>query len=120
MRTFFVLSILVINFLGLRVNLLLAKDGAHQSVEMVAYPNPISVGETLNIDVNGLDKQINYSPTYISIYSIIGTKVFEKFVEPTENFRVQLMINKSFASNIYFITLANKDIHITKKLLINN
>lgn len=114
MRVIFV----ILSILFLQIEVAAANGAPEPVIKMVAYPNPIAVGQTLNIDVDGLNGQAE--DAYISIYSIIGTKVFERVVEPTSDFKIRLTIDKTFTSNIYFITLASSDVHITKKLLVNN
>ncbi len=71
------------------------------------YPNPST--DKVNINLNGLKK------VQIEIFDVSGKKVFNTFVENTDNYKVDV----SNLTGIYFLKISNDHTQKTFKLYIN-
>ncbi len=115
--TIFIFSSHFLSAQGLNLDL----SDKTESISLSVHPNPIAIGQTLNISIDGFNNEIKYSDLHLNIYSIIGTKVYSTVIstpldKKTQNIR--LRIDEKFISNIYFISLVSEEIQITKKFLV--
>jgi hypothetical protein len=84
-------------------------DPKTASVNFIVYPNPAK--ETLNIKVN----QFNNEPTLVKLTNLLGEVISSSVVLENETITLN---TSTLNSGVYFITIENKGIKGTQKIVI--